>query len=142
MFFYYYNFIFFESLARPRLEGWLDEGLARGLILVWAPAGFGKTARRADWAGVPQRSVAWLSLDAGDNDPAAGLLSLPCGDAEVVDRPFDLHAGEHGLGWIGRVRRAPRGQEHVVGDGNRVVTAGEPVIKENERVALGVRWDN
>jgi Integrase core domain len=70
------------------------------------------------------------------------LLLLPCGDAEVVDRPFDLHAGEHDLGWIGRVRRAPRWQEHVGGDGNRVVTAGEPVIKEDERVALGVRWDN
>jgi hypothetical protein len=129
-------------VARPRLEGWLDEGLARGPILVWAPAGFGKTSLLADWAGVPQRSVAWLSLDAGDNDPAAWLLSLPCGDAEVVDRPFDSHAGEHGLGWIGRVRRTPRGQEHVVGAGNRVVTASEPVIKEDERVALGVRWDN
>lgn len=41
-------------MARPRLEGWLDEGLARGLILVCAPAGFGKMSLLADWAGVPQ----------------------------------------------------------------------------------------
>lgn len=31
----------------------------------------------------------------------ASLLLLPCGGAEVVDRPVDLHAGEHGQGWIG-----------------------------------------
>jgi LuxR family maltose regulon positive regulatory protein len=48
----------------------LDEGLARRLIVVAAPAGFGKTALLADWAGRAQRPVAWLSLDAGDSDPA------------------------------------------------------------------------
>ncbi len=37
-------------VARPRLVEALDEGLARGLILVCAPAGFGKTALLADWA--------------------------------------------------------------------------------------------
>src|SRR5215207_873169 len=55
---------------RPRLVERLDEGLARGLVLVCAPAGFGKTALLADWAGGGRRLVAWLSLDAGDNDPA------------------------------------------------------------------------
>ena len=39
-------------------------------MLVCAPAGFGKTALLADWARRGQRPVAWLSLDAGDNDPA------------------------------------------------------------------------
>ena len=57
-------------LARPRLTDRLDEGLARGLVLVCAPAGFGKTALLADWAGQGRRPVAWLSLDQGDNDPA------------------------------------------------------------------------
>jgi LuxR family transcriptional regulator, maltose regulon positive regulatory protein len=57
-------------VARPRLVEALDEGLARGLILVCAPAGFGKTALLADWARRGDRPVAWLSLDAGDNDPA------------------------------------------------------------------------
>jgi LuxR family transcriptional regulator, maltose regulon positive regulatory protein len=55
---------------RPRLAERLDKGLVRGLILVCAPAGFGKTALLADWAHHSQRPVAWLSLDAGDNDPA------------------------------------------------------------------------
>ncbi len=48
----------------------LDDGLARRLILVCAPAGFGKTALLADWARRGNWPVAWLSLDAGDNDPA------------------------------------------------------------------------
>ena len=50
--------------------GQLDEGLSRGLVLVCAPAGYGKTVLLADWARRGQRPVAWLSLDAGDNDPA------------------------------------------------------------------------
>src|ERR1700689_2950984 len=48
----------------------LDEGLARRLILVCAPAGFGKTALLADWTRRGQRQVAWLSLEAADNAPA------------------------------------------------------------------------
>src|SRR6266542_4864424 len=57
-------------VPRPRLVEALDEGLARGLLLVCAPAGFGKTSLLADWARRGQRPVAWLSLDTGDNDPA------------------------------------------------------------------------
>src|SRR5215475_8120765 len=57
-------------VARLRLVDALDEGLSRRLILVCAPAGFGKTALLADWARRGSRPVAWLSLDAGDNDPA------------------------------------------------------------------------
>ncbi len=57
-------------VPRLRLVEALDEGLARRLILVCGPAGFGKTALLADWARRGGRPVAWLSLDAGDNDPA------------------------------------------------------------------------
>jgi LuxR family maltose regulon positive regulatory protein len=57
-------------VPRPRLVGALDEGLTRRLILACAPAGFGKTALLADWARRGNRPVAWLSLDAADNDPA------------------------------------------------------------------------
>ena len=57
-------------VLRPRLAGQLDEGLARGVILVCAPAGYGKTAVLADWARRSEHPAGWLSLDAGDNDPA------------------------------------------------------------------------
>ncbi len=56
-------------VARPRLVRALDEGLARRLILVCAQAGSGKTVVLADWAPSGDRPVAWLSLDAADNDP-------------------------------------------------------------------------
>ena len=63
-------------VPRPRLTERLDRGAASKLMLVSAPAGFGKTTLLAEWltAGparpTDERSAAWLSLDQGDNDPA------------------------------------------------------------------------
>src|SRR5215467_3749617 len=57
-------------VARSRLVRALGEALARQLVLVCAPAGFGKTALLADWVRSSSRPVAWVSLDSGDNDPA------------------------------------------------------------------------
>src|SRR5580692_1077265 len=57
-------------VPRPRLVQALSQGLARGRVLICAPAGFGKTSLLADWASNGGRPVAWLGLDAGDNDPA------------------------------------------------------------------------
>ncbi len=61
---------------RPRLSEGLDRGAESKLMLVSAPAGFGKTTLLAEWltagpaAPTDERSAAWLSLDRGDNDPA------------------------------------------------------------------------
>src|SRR5258708_6001356 len=57
-------------IPRLRLADRLDQGLDSGMVLVSAPAGYGKTVLLADWVRRGQRPVAWLSLDAGDNDPA------------------------------------------------------------------------
>jgi LuxR family transcriptional regulator, maltose regulon positive regulatory protein len=59
-------------VARPRLIELLNRGEEAALTLVSAPAGFGKTTVLTDWlsAAAADRSVAWLSLDARDNDPA------------------------------------------------------------------------
>jgi LuxR family maltose regulon positive regulatory protein len=62
-------------VARPRLRERLDKGLDAKLMVVSAPAGFGKTTLLVDWAatlpGSSDGSVAtWVSLDDGDNDPA------------------------------------------------------------------------
>ncbi len=57
-------------VSRPRLTGHLAEWLEQGLVLVCAPAGYGKTVLLADWVQRRQRPVAWLSLDEGDNDPS------------------------------------------------------------------------
>jgi LuxR family maltose regulon positive regulatory protein len=57
-------------VPRPRLLAGLAQGIGRGLTVVCTPAGFGKTTLLGDWARRSRRPVAWLSLDAGDNDPA------------------------------------------------------------------------
>ncbi len=60
-----------ELVHRHRLASRLEEALQAGhrLTLLSAPAGFGKTTLLGEWVrGL--RSVAWLSLDEGDNDPA------------------------------------------------------------------------
>ena len=63
-------------VSRPRLLERLNEGLYSKLTLVSAPAGFGKTTLVSEWLTGCGRSAAWLSLDAGDNDPARFLTYL------------------------------------------------------------------
>src|SRR5829696_4158830 len=60
-------------VARPRLSGRLRRGAESRLTLISAPAGFGKTTLLAEWlaASGPERSVAWLSLDESDRQPAS-----------------------------------------------------------------------
>src|SRR5918997_1216736 len=60
-------------VSRPRLSERLQEGLGPQLILVSAPAGFGKSTLLGTWASELSdsgRPMAWYSLDSGDNDPA------------------------------------------------------------------------
>jgi LuxR family maltose regulon positive regulatory protein len=63
-------------VPRPRLTARLDEGMTRRLTLVSAPAGFGKTTLLSAWIHKSKQRVAWVSLDAGDNDPARFLSYL------------------------------------------------------------------
>src|SRR5262249_49769410 len=60
-------------VPRPRLAVRLDEGLARGLVLVCAPAGYGKTVALADWARRGGRAGGLLSPGAGGHEPGAVL---------------------------------------------------------------------
>jgi LuxR family maltose regulon positive regulatory protein len=61
-------------VLRPRLIQKLDDGARGKLILISAPAGFGKTSLITSWlaeTSVPNLSrdrCAWVSLDKGDND--------------------------------------------------------------------------
>ncbi len=56
-------------VARPRLTTRLNEGLTRPLTLLSAPPGFGKTTLLSEWIAQVKPRVAWLVLDADDNDP-------------------------------------------------------------------------
>ena len=57
----------------------LNTGLSRKLILVSAPAGFGKTTVVSDWIDQNKIPTAWFSLDNGDNDPADFLSYIISG---------------------------------------------------------------
>lgn len=59
-------------IPRARLTERLTEPSLPALTVVAAPAGFGKSTLLAEWFADPgpgHRLSAWLSLDAGDNDP-------------------------------------------------------------------------
>ncbi|MCC6175686.1 MAG: AAA family ATPase [Chloroflexi bacterium] len=61
-------------VPRSRLTERLNRGAESKLVLVSAPAGFGKTTLLAEWlkeASEREQSVAWLSLDPGDSRPAS-----------------------------------------------------------------------
>src|SRR5918998_4772321 len=68
-----------KLVARPRLTEGLDREPGRKLTLISAPAGFGKTTLLGKWLKDregEEGSVAWLSLDEGDNDPVRFLSYL------------------------------------------------------------------
>ena len=62
-----------ELIRRPRLESRLDQGLNGSLILVSAPAGFGKTTLVSQWLDMRGCPTAWLSLHERDSDLEAFL---------------------------------------------------------------------
>ena len=103
------------ALPRPRpslvprgpLLARLDEGLERKLILLSAPAGFGKTTLVSEWIaarsqGQEPLAVAWVSLDAGDNDPVRfwRYVITAC-------QMFDAAIGESALELLRMSRRLP-----------------------------------
>ncbi len=68
-----------DLVARPRLLRRLADGLTHPLTLISAPPGFGKTMLLSAWCASAEShgvSVAWLSLDSGDNDPVLFLAYL------------------------------------------------------------------
>jgi len=63
-----------DLVVRPRLAERLDRGSLAKLTLISAPTGFGKTSLVAQWLSsrtAPERTVAWIALDPGDDEPSA-----------------------------------------------------------------------
>lgn len=82
-------------IPRPRLLQQLTDGrnAGRGLTLVVAPAGYGKSTLLTTWlhgAGCP---TGWVSLDEGDNDPVRFAACLTTALARSLgDEPFQTTA--------------------------------------------------
>jgi LuxR family maltose regulon positive regulatory protein len=71
---------------RPRLDARLEESLLAGcrLVLVTAPAGFGKSTLVSAWTQKQDLPHCWLSLDKSDNEPRQ-FLSYFVGALQKID---------------------------------------------------------
>ncbi|MCC7018692.1 MAG: hypothetical protein IT332_02985 [Ardenticatenales bacterium] len=58
-----------RAVSRPDLVARIERALDGGLVLLSAPAGFGKTSILAEWAARTDRPVAWLAIGPRDHDP-------------------------------------------------------------------------
>ncbi len=72
-------------VRRPHLEQALETGAEAAMTLVAAPAGYGKTTAVRAWAEHSGSALAWVTLDAGDNEPARFWAYV----ATAVDRVRD-----------------------------------------------------
>ena len=63
-------------ISRPRLIELVNKNIKKKVLLVSAPAGFGKSTLLAEWISQTKFPVAWLSLDATENDPISFLTYL------------------------------------------------------------------
>jgi LuxR family maltose regulon positive regulatory protein len=57
-----------KLVSRPRLIELLNQGMNGKLILISAPAGFGKTTLLSEWINQSGAPICWVSLDQYDND--------------------------------------------------------------------------
>ena len=105
-----------ELVERSRLCDLLDRAATRPISLVAAPAGFGKTTLVAQWLSSRRpatASAAWVSLDAGDNDPgrlwgnvAAALERAGCVLGHDVATFMALNNGQVMTGVLPRLLNA------------------------------------
>jgi LuxR family transcriptional regulator, maltose regulon positive regulatory protein len=75
-----------QHIPRERLVSLLDDGDLPALTIVAAPAGSGKTTLLAEWATAAHQSVAWLSLEAADDQPERFLSYLIAAMASLDTR--------------------------------------------------------
>lgn len=109
-----------DWIDRPRLLQELDDAVLRPVVLIAAPAGFGKTTLITQWFAedrVPA-ATAWVSLDARDDSPdqlwthvSLALELAGCRPSEPGTPSEPLRADELLAGVVGDLLRAMEGLE-------------------------------
>ena len=101
-----------DCVARSRLVRRLQESQAPVVALA-APAGYGKTTLLGEWADCDPRPFAWLSLDAGDDEPAVLLHAIAVAlehahllEADVVGEVDRAGSPAEGLARLGTALHA------------------------------------
>jgi LuxR family transcriptional regulator, maltose regulon positive regulatory protein len=109
-------------VARTSLIERLDAGLEKKLTLVSAPTGFGKSTLVGLWLGQRQIPCAWLTLDAGDNDPVRfwRYFAQAC-------RDFDPGLGKELLSAL-RTQQQPAFQALLTGFMNELSQRAEQAV--------------
>ncbi|MDD7921905.1 LuxR C-terminal-related transcriptional regulator [Actinomycetospora callitridis] len=92
-------------IERPRLLARIGEGAAGGATVIAAAAGWGKSLLVGSWVaqGADGRAVAWVNLDAGDDDVRAFWTTVAAALATV--------AGDRAGPALARLARSPVGVE-------------------------------
>jgi LuxR family transcriptional regulator, maltose regulon positive regulatory protein len=137
-----------DLTPRPRLLRQICDGVAHPLLLISAPAGFGKTTVLAQWHASPQGQnfpLAWISLEPEDGEPTRFLTCLtqalapllPGVEAEVqrlsrTTEPSTLRAILAGL--IQAVSSAPKPLVLVLDDYHVIV---EPAVHDLVTFLIG-----
>jgi LuxR family maltose regulon positive regulatory protein len=122
-------------VGRTGLLSDLMQARARPLVVVSAPAGYGKTTLLAQWSERDQRPSAWVTLEAADGDPARLASSLATAlELMGVHRPLgrscllildDAHVVRSDAlaeAVLGVLRRLPEGSQVAV------ASRGEPAL--------------
>lgn len=110
-------------VTRPRLTQQLDDALRQGhpLILVVAPAGYGKTTLVTDWLGQASIPAAWLSLDEGDNNPARFFRYVV-----ATLQTLDAKLGQSLVDTVHTIPQSPEAfVDHLIND---LAAAEQPII--------------
>jgi LuxR family transcriptional regulator, maltose regulon positive regulatory protein len=97
-----------HTLARERLLALVPDAPGTRLVLLSAPAGFGKTTFLATWCharALQGARVAWVALDQGDNEPVRFLAYLHAAISRAM-RPLDERNDDSDAAWPGAVDRA------------------------------------
>src|SRR5689334_19655404 len=87
-----------QHVSRSRLLALLEQDVTRPLTLISAPAGSGKTTLLAEWASATTMPVAWLSLEATENDPTRFLAYLTAA-LNRLDKHISIDATDRGTSW-------------------------------------------
>lgn len=98
-----------HTLARDRLATLVPAGPGTRLVLLSAPAGFGKTTWLASWCRARSDqgvAVAWVTLDASDNRPDRFVAYLRAAVARIVPLPDDSDSDGDSLATATRLLNA------------------------------------
>jgi LuxR family maltose regulon positive regulatory protein len=79
-----------DLVSRARLVRRLMAARDVRLVLLTAPAGYGKTTTLLDWAQHDERPFAWVALDHADNDPAHLRASMARSTHAVMRRRVEF----------------------------------------------------